>query len=216
MTEHDDGLCGCGHLHAPAAATHGGGDAFDSLLELEEDLQEAGREAGRATGRVVGFAEGHALGLGRGWAAGDELGFLGAAAEAVAAHRRLQLGLTDGACADASTASDDRVLKTAAAVVALCRAAPLRNPPPPPEGDDGAAGVGFDNDDSERPAAAATSSGGGSPVATGDDDDGEPDIFACLTAARAKFRLLTALARLPPGALVSDGAEWTGARERGF
>ena len=164
---------------------------FDALLGLEASLLQRGFDEGARAGELAGYAQGHALGAARGAAAGEELGFYCGAAEAVLLSRPA-----------AAFGEEDRVRRVARQVVALASAAELANPP----------------------AAAATAAGGGG---GGDDDDAQSDseapqaggaggldVFAALQLVRAKFRLLTVLAKLPD--LCYDPALRRGQKERSF
>lgn len=195
-------------------------DPFDALLNVEETLMDSAFDDGFRTGRVLGYAEGHALGTTKGGEVGEELGFYAGAAEVIARARRRQLGVAAQPQQDGGVdaAGGDKILRVAQTVLDLCLSAPLANPASP-AGDSSAAGGtrghadhdGHDEDDSERPAAPPALEGSG---AAGEGSAGPPDVFSALQQARAKFRLLVALAKLP--GLAFDPARLAGERDRGF
>lgn len=185
-------------------------DPFDSLLNLEESLLDDAFQDGYSAGKVIGYAEGHALGQVKGGSIGEELGFYCGAAEVIARARRKQLGLAHAGAADSAldgttSHAGDKVLKVSRIIVDLCMSAPLENPAVPTEETD--LGDNVAEDDSERPPQS-----GESPASVGRQQD--LDVFAVLQQVRAKFRLLTALVKLP--GLVFDQAVKTGEKERSF
>ena len=147
-------------------------------------------------GELAGYAQGHALGAARGAAAGEELGFYCGAAEAVLLSRPA-----------AAFGEEDRVRRVARQVVALASAAELANPPAAAAtaagGGGGGGGGGGDDDDAQSDSEAPQAGGAGG-----------LDVFAALQLVRAKFRLLTVLAKLPD--LCYDPALRRGQKERSF
>eukprot|EP00164_Ancoracysta_twista_P012206 GFYU01019097.1.p1 GENE.GFYU01019097.1~~GFYU01019097.1.p1 ORF type:complete len:140 (-),score=27.58 GFYU01019097.1:139-558(-) len=84
-------------------------DAFDALLDVEDQFYQEGIEHGIAAGKKAGLQEGFRLGLAKGESIGREIGFIAASVAIIATfhdNEQLKSRMTEKVCKTLATLTD--------------------------------------------------------------------------------------------------------------